>query len=101
MIGNDKSQAAQMTLASGEKEGGPKNRHGSADQWLFVVSGTGEAIVNRKKYPLRPGTMILIDWGDFHEVRNTGPAPLRTVNLYIPPAYSSDGEELSRAFTYS
>jgi mannose-6-phosphate isomerase-like protein (cupin superfamily) len=81
MMGNKKSQAAQMTLAPGEKEGGPENRHCGADQWLFVVSGKGEAVVNRRKYPLQSGTMILIERGDLHEVRNTGQVPLRTLNL--------------------
>jgi hypothetical protein len=42
---NDKhSQAAQMTLAVGDREGGPKTRHVGADQWLFVVAGVGLAI---------------------------------------------------------
>jgi mannose-6-phosphate isomerase-like protein (cupin superfamily) len=49
VLGNDRSQAAQMTLAPGETEGGPDNRHRGADQWLFVVAGTGEAVVNSEK----------------------------------------------------
>lgn len=32
VLGNDRSQAAQMTLAPGETEGGPDNRHKGADQ---------------------------------------------------------------------
>ena len=43
-IGNQRSQAAQMVIAGGESEGGTDNRHRGADQWLFVVSGTGRAI---------------------------------------------------------
>ena len=45
VLGNKRSQAAQMTLGPGEAEGGPDNRHKGADQWLYVVSGTGEAAV--------------------------------------------------------
>ena len=41
VLGDEHSQAAQMTLGLGETEGGPDNRHKGADQWLFVVSGTG------------------------------------------------------------
>lgn len=95
LFGNKHAQAAQMTLAAGESEGGPDNRHRGADQWLFVVSGNGEAVVNRKKYPLKTGSLILIERGDLHTIRNTGRTPLRTLNIYLPPAYSADGEELS------
>ena len=70
------------------------NRHKGADQWLFVVSGTGEATVNGEPIELRAGTLVLIQRGDTHEIRNTGEGPLRTLNIYVPPAYTTDGEEL-------
>jgi mannose-6-phosphate isomerase-like protein (cupin superfamily) len=96
VLGNEHSQAAQMTLAPGEAEGGPGNRHGGADLWLFVVAGTGEAVVKGETVPLKAGTLLLIQRGDTHEVRNTGDGPLRTLNLYVPPADTEDGEELPR-----
>lgn len=94
VLGNEHSQAAQMTLAPKESEGGPDNRHRGADQWLYVVSGAGEAIVNKRRYPLTAGTLLLIERGDKHEIRNTGDEPLRSLNVYVPPAYTTDGEEL-------
>ena len=83
-----------MTLGHGETEGGPDNRHREADQWLYVVSGIGTAIVNKRPIELREGTLILIQRGDTHEIRNTGRSPLRTLNIYVPPAYTADGDEL-------
>ncbi|HXW06938.1 MAG TPA: cupin domain-containing protein [Vicinamibacterales bacterium] len=94
--GNRRSQAATMTLGAGDREGGPDNYHRGADQWLFVESGTGLAIVNGRRVKLGPGTLILIERGDRHEIRNTGRAPLRTLNVYVPPAYSQSGDELPR-----
>jgi mannose-6-phosphate isomerase-like protein (cupin superfamily) len=94
VLGDQHSQAAQMTLEVGENEGGPDNRHQGADQWLFVVSGTGEATVNRQRVELRAGTLLLIQRGDAHEIRNTGSDPLRTLSVYAPPAYTKDGEAL-------
>jgi oxalate decarboxylase/phosphoglucose isomerase-like protein (cupin superfamily) len=29
-----------------------------------------------------------------HEIKNTGTAPLKTLNVYVPPAYSPEGDEL-------
>ena len=95
-IGNSRSQAAEMVLEPSDCEGGPDNRHRGADQWLFVVSGRGVAIVNGKRVSLREGSLLLIEKGNRHEIRNTGHTPLKTVNVYVPPAYRSDGEELPR-----
>jgi mannose-6-phosphate isomerase-like protein (cupin superfamily) len=96
VIGNRRSQAATMTLGPGDCEGGPDNRHRGADQWLFVDSGTGQAIVNGARIPLKAGVLVLIERGDRHEIRNTGRTPLRTLSVYVPPAYRADGEELPR-----
>jgi mannose-6-phosphate isomerase-like protein (cupin superfamily) len=95
-VGNRRSQAAEMVLAPGDSEGGPDNRHRGADQWLYVLSGTGSATVNGKRYGLRAGSLLLIERGDTHEIRNSGQTPLRTLNVYVPPAYTSDGDELPR-----
>lgn len=95
-IGNRHAQAAEMSIPPGEAEGGPGNRHQGADQWLFVVAGRGLARVNGKRYPLRAGSLMLIEQGDVHEVRNNGRELLRTLNIYSPPAYQKDGEPLPR-----
>jgi mannose-6-phosphate isomerase-like protein (cupin superfamily) len=96
VLGDERSQAAQMTLGPGEAEGGPDNRHKGADQWLYVVAGTGAAIVNGERVELREGTLVLIQRGDKHEIRNLGSGPLQTINIYVPPAYSKEGDELPR-----
>jgi mannose-6-phosphate isomerase-like protein (cupin superfamily) len=99
VFSNRRAQAAEMTLAKRTTEGRPDNRHRGSDKWLYVVSGTGVAVVNKKRYPLRTGTLPLIEHGDTHEIRNTGAEPLRTLNLYVPPAYTKVGEPLPRGRT--
>ncbi len=94
VLGDKHSQAAQMTLAPGETEGGPDNRHKGADQWLYVASGTGVAVVEGDRVELREGTLVLIGRGEAHEIRNTGDSPLKTLNVYVPPAYTEGGDEL-------
>jgi mannose-6-phosphate isomerase-like protein (cupin superfamily) len=97
IVGNVRSQAAHMVIAPGDAEGGPDNRHQGADQWLYVVSGRGVVKVGKQRLPLRAGTLVLIEHGDRHEVRNNGRVPLKTLNLYVPPAYTPSGDELPRA----
>jgi mannose-6-phosphate isomerase-like protein (cupin superfamily) len=94
VLGDEQSQAAPMTLAPGDAEGDPDNRHEGADQWLFVVGGEGEAIIEGERVELREETLVLILRGDKHEIRNTGKQPLRTLNVYVPPAYTLEGDEL-------
>jgi mannose-6-phosphate isomerase-like protein (cupin superfamily) len=60
------------------------------------VSGRGEAIVSGKRHALRPGSLLLIEKTEEHEIRNTGRALLRTLNFYSPPAYREDGNPLPR-----
>jgi mannose-6-phosphate isomerase-like protein (cupin superfamily) len=93
VFGNARAQAAEMVIPPGGAEGNAENRHRGADQWLYVVAGTGSALVNGTRYPLRPGTLLFIERQDRHEIRNTGRELLRTLNVYVPPAYTASGEE--------
>jgi mannose-6-phosphate isomerase-like protein (cupin superfamily) len=93
-ISNRRAQAAEMVIAAAGSEGDPENRHRGADQWLYVVSGTGFALVNGRRYTLREGTLVLIEHGDRHQIKNSGRALLRTLNFYVPPAYNENGDEL-------
>jgi mannose-6-phosphate isomerase-like protein (cupin superfamily) len=93
-VGNARSQAAEMVLAPGESEGDSRNRHRGADQWLYVVSGSGKATVNKRQYALRAGSLLLIEHGDEHEILNTGRTLLKTLNFYVPPVYDKEGDEL-------
>ncbi|HSR64707.1 MAG TPA: cupin domain-containing protein [Xanthomonadaceae bacterium] len=86
------AQAAVMTIAPGDSEGGPGNRHRGADQWLYVVEGEGLAIVDGREQPLRRGDLLVVEHGEEHEVRATGDAPLRTLNFYYPPAFDREGD---------
>lgn len=95
-FGNRRAQAAEMVIPPGGSEGGPRNRHRGADQWLYVIAGTGTALIGRRRVALRPGTLLLIEHGDGHQVQNTGRARLRTLNIYVPPAYTRGGDELPR-----
>ena len=94
LIGNPRSQAAVMVIKPGDAEGGKGNRHKGSDQWLYVASGTGVATVKGKAHKLGPGTLLLIEHGDTHEIKNDSKDPLETLNFYVPPAYTEDEETL-------
>jgi mannose-6-phosphate isomerase-like protein (cupin superfamily) len=97
LAGNRRVQAAQMVIAPGGSEGGPGNRHRGSDQWLFVVAGVGVAKLKGRRIALKVGSLLLIEHGEQHEIRNTGRSLLKTLNVYAPPAYTKNGEELPAA----
>lgn len=88
-----RSQAATMVTEPGHREGGPANYH-LADQWMYVVAGRGTARFGDRALPLEPGVLLLIEAGEEHEIVSEGDEPLRTVNVYSPPWWTSDGEPL-------
>ncbi|HVO88797.1 MAG TPA: cupin domain-containing protein [Casimicrobiaceae bacterium] len=96
VFANRRAEAAEMVIAPGDAEGDCGNRHRGADQWLFVVSGRGIATIDGRRHPLRERTLLLIEKGERHEIRNNGRVPLRTLNFYAPPAYTRAGDPLPR-----
>jgi len=85
--GSDRSQAATMALEPGEATGGPHNTHPASDQWVYVLSGEGHAIVNGEQAALAPGALLLIEAGETHELAASGEQPLIVLSVYAPPAY--------------
>jgi len=82
-----RSQAATMVLGPGRSVGGPENRHGNSDQWMYVTWGEGEARVGNRSLALKAGTLLLIEAGETHQISNTGSRPLKAVSFYAPPEY--------------
>ena len=46
-----------MVIAPGDSEGGPDNRHRGADQWLYVLSGSGVVTLADRKHRLKAGAL--------------------------------------------
>ena len=94
LLGDARSQSAAMVMKPGTHEGGPDNRHGGADQWIFVVSGSGEALIAGETVSLTANTLVLIERGEAHGFLNIGADDLRILTFYVPPAYDPRGNEL-------
>src|SRR5579864_2357864 len=95
------AQAAKMTLRPGAaSDNEPSNEHPHSEQWLFVISGRGEAVVGKRRGALRrvelaANSLLVVEKGELHQIRNTGRRSLTTINIYVPPAYDDDGEPLT------
>jgi len=92
LTSTDSAQAAMMVLPPGRSTGEKQNEHPRAEQWLYVISGTGRARVGRRSVKLTEGSLLLVEQNEEHQVENTGRSrPLVTLNFYVPPAYQRDG----------
>ena len=91
-----------MTLRPGAaSDSQPSNEHPKSEQWLFVLSGSGEAIVHDRsgkvhRARLKANSLLVIERGELHQIKNTGRRSLSTLNFYVPPAYDSDGDVKER-----
>lgn len=89
-----------MTLAPGDaSDEFVSNEHAASEQWLFVISGTGQAKIGKRRssvriVKLRASSLLLIEKGELHQIKNTGRQPLSTINFYAPPAYDKNAEPL-------
>jgi mannose-6-phosphate isomerase-like protein (cupin superfamily) len=93
-------QVAMMTLRpGGTSDDEPSNEHRRSEQWVFVLSGTGEATIGKRHAQLRrvklaENSLLLIEKGELHQIKNTGRKLLRTINFYAPPAYDANLEPI-------
>ena len=89
LLDGDSSQAATMMLKPGQSSSDEiVNEHPRCEQWLYVLSGTGRARVEKRSVALKTGSLLLIEKGEAHRITNTARKPLVTLNLYAPPAYT-------------
>jgi len=87
------AEAAMMTLKPGQSTSdAPENEHPRCEQWLFVVSGSGRAVVDKRRVAIKPNSLLLIEKGEAHQITNTGRTPLVTLNFYAPAAYTKSGD---------
>lgn len=78
-----KSQLVVMSIPPGAEIG--EETHKYTEQTLFFLSGTGEAVLNDKKFPIGSGDVVVITAGTKHNFSNTGKQDLKVYTVYAPP----------------
>lgn len=78
-----KSQLVVMSIPPGGEVG--EEAHKFTEQTLFFLSGTGEGMLDDKKFPILPGDVVVVVPGTKHNFRNTGKQDLKIYTVYAPP----------------
>src|SRR4051812_11649293 len=81
------SQTAVMNLAPGQASGDEAEAHDESDQVLYVIQGEVTAEIGDETGTLRAGEAVTGPAGVKHRFQNETREPVRTFNVYTPPAY--------------
>jgi mannose-6-phosphate isomerase-like protein (cupin superfamily) len=76
-------QLVLMSLQPGEEIGEEVHEH--TDQFFRIESGNGEVTIDGRDARIEREMAIVVPAGARHNIRNTGPRPLRLYTLYAPP----------------
>ena len=80
---SDNVSLMHVVLLPGQGHG--RHNHPDADEILYVLSGTGEQMVDdTTTFDVRPGHTVWIPKAAFHSTRNTGWEPLVLLAVYAP-----------------
>jgi len=87
-------QLVVMALQPGEEIGSEVHK---LDQFFRVEEGTGEAILDGVRTPIRAGFAVVVPAGAKHNIINTGGSPLKLYTLYAPPNHRDGVVHKTRA----
>jgi mannose-6-phosphate isomerase-like protein (cupin superfamily) len=82
LLTQEHSQLVLMSVEPGDDIG--EETH-EVDQILVFVDGEGEAVLNKKKSKVKPGSLVEVPAGTLHNFVNTGDTPLKLYTIYAPP----------------
>jgi len=81
--GADHSTVITFSVPPGKRLG----RHtDTAEETQFVVSGTGDLLLDDGPHPMKPGDLIVLKEGVFHDLHNTGTEDLRILGFFAAPS---------------
>ncbi len=80
--GADRSTAIYFAMPPGKRLG----RHtDTAEETQFIISGSGELLLDEGPRPVRAGDVFVLRQGVAHDLRNTGSDDLRIVAFFSAP----------------
>lgn len=87
-------QLVLMALRAGEDIGMEVH---DVDQFFRVETGSGEAIIEGERRPLKDGSAVVVPAGTRHNIVNTGTTMLKLYTLYAPPHHRDGVVHRTRA----
>jgi quercetin dioxygenase-like cupin family protein len=81
--GADDSTVIYFAIPPGKRLG----RHtDTAEETQFILSGSGDILLDAGPKPIRPGDVIVLTEGTMHDLHNTGNEDLRVIGFFSKPS---------------
>jgi len=77
------TQVVIMSIKPGEDIG--EETHPDNDQVLYLLSGSGKAVLDHQESDYKAGDLVLVPAGRLHNFINTGSGDLKIITAYSPP----------------
>jgi mannose-6-phosphate isomerase-like protein (cupin superfamily) len=81
--------AGRTVLAPGSSVG--EHTHPATEELYLILEGTGQGILDGRRFPVGPGDLFLCKAGHSHGLENDGPVPLAFFGLMTPRAAPEAG----------
>ena len=81
--GADHSAVVYFAVPPGKRLGWHTD---TAEETQFILSGSGELLLDDGPKPIRAGDVVVLRIGTGHDLRNTGSGDLRVVGFFAAPA---------------
>lgn len=88
-------QLVLMTLQPGEEIGAEV--HDDRDQFFRIEEGSGAIDIDGVENRVQDDFAVIVPAGARHNVRNTGPQPLRLYTIYAPPEHKDGVVQSTKA----
>ena len=80
--GADRSAVVYFAVPPGKRLGWHTD---TAEETQFILSGSGELLLDEGPKPVRAGDVVILTIGTGHDLRNTGTEDLRVVGFFAAP----------------
>lgn len=87
-------QLVVMSLKPGEEIG--FETHPTTSQFIRVEEGCATAIIDDRRFYLKPDDAIIVPPGAYHNVTNTGDIKLKLYSIYSPPEHPPEKKQRNK-----
>jgi quercetin dioxygenase-like cupin family protein len=62
----------------------PAHSHPNGEEVVYIIHGSGRALVNGEVAPIREGSLVLFPQGQAHMLHNTGSEEMKVICFFAP-----------------
>ena len=68
----------------------PAHSHENSEEIIYIISGLGEVLIDKRVYPLRAGSIAFFPSKSIHRLRNSGKEEMKAICFFSPPTDVSE-----------